>query len=181
MGDVTLKPIPGVPGYFAGDDGTIRRDQHAGEGYGGTCTARRDPASPTRYLNISLRCDGARRQRYRVNRLIATAFHGLAPEGMVARHLNGDRLNNRPDNLGWATQADNIADKIVHGTVARGQHNGNARLTDEHAAEIIRRALAGEVIAALAKEYGIHRETVRGLKNGRYRPYLTLVPSQASA
>ena len=56
-----------------------------------------------------------------VHRLVLEAFVGPRPEGMVARHLNGDPGDNRLENLAWGTQSENNYDKVRHGT----HHNAN--------------------------------------------------------
>lgn len=50
-----------------------------------------------------------------VHLLVCEAFHGPRPEGAVVRHLNGDYVDNRPENLRWGTWAENTADMISHG------------------------------------------------------------------
>jgi hypothetical protein len=47
---------------------------------------------------------------------------------MQCRHLDGNRSNNRLDNLAWGTPLENGADKARHGT-AKGERNGRAKLT----------------------------------------------------
>ena len=51
-----------------------------------------------------------RRQRPRaVHRLVCEAFHGPAPfPDAVVMHLDEDGKNNRPDNLKWGTQRENM-------------------------------------------------------------------------
>jgi hypothetical protein len=68
------------------------------------------------------------RQR-RLHCVVLEAFRGLRPAGMIARHLDGDRRNNHISNLRWGTSRENEADKIWHGTIARGERNGLAKLT----------------------------------------------------
>ncbi len=76
------------------------------------------------YYRLGLRdADGVRRNR-RVHVLVAEAFHGPRPSGFVVRHLDGDSLNNRQDNLAWGTVLENAADMRAHGT------HRNARKTE---------------------------------------------------
>lgn len=42
----------------------------------------------------------------KVHRLVAIAFHGM-PSGLVVNHKDGNKLNNRADNLEWISQSDN--------------------------------------------------------------------------
>jgi hypothetical protein len=62
--------------------------------------------------------DGSVKTIY-VHILVCETFHGPRPEGMPhTRHLNGDHFDNRAENLRWGTQAENEADKFLHGTAA---------------------------------------------------------------
>ena len=46
---------------------------------------------------------------YRVSRLVCEAFHGPPPfPRAVAMHLDDDTTNNRPENLRWGTQKENL-------------------------------------------------------------------------
>jgi hypothetical protein len=64
----------------------------------------------------------------RFHRLICEAFHGPAPEGRnVVRHLDGDRLNNRPENLAWGTYAENSADCVRLGEIKTGDESPSTK------------------------------------------------------
>jgi len=46
---------------------------------------------------------------YKVSRLICEAFHGVAPCGKaVCMHLDENSRNNKPENLAWGTQKENL-------------------------------------------------------------------------
>lgn len=46
---------------------------------------------------------------FKVHRLVCEAFHGPSPfRGAVVMHLDDDPANNRPENLKWATQKENL-------------------------------------------------------------------------
>jgi hypothetical protein len=45
----------------------------------------------------------------KIHRLVCEAFHGLAPfNRAVVLHLDENALNNRPENLRWGTQKENL-------------------------------------------------------------------------
>jgi len=45
----------------------------------------------------------------KIHRLVCEAFHGFAPfERAVVLHLDENALNNRPENLRWGTQKENM-------------------------------------------------------------------------
>lgn len=72
------------------------------------------------YLSVGL-WDGDRYIETRVHRAVARAFLECPGEGYVVCHRDGNRLDNRRDNLRWDTQANNNRDMLLHGT----HHNRN--------------------------------------------------------
>jgi hypothetical protein len=57
--------------------------------------------------------------RKKVHRLVAAAFHG--PSDRLVRHLDGDKLNNRPQNLAYGSVSDNQLDSVEHRTHAKAE------------------------------------------------------------
>ena len=55
------------------------------------------------------------RTRHAASKLVLTAFVGSRPEGMVARHLNDNRADNRLANLAWGTLSENSFDAVRNG------------------------------------------------------------------
>lgn len=50
-----------------------------------------------------------RGKNYKVHRLVCEAFHGPSPfHRAVVIHINEDALDNRPENLRWGTQKENL-------------------------------------------------------------------------
>ncbi len=84
------------------------------------------------YLYVTFR----NKMRY-IHLLVLEAFKGPRPEGMQARHLNGVRTDNRPENLEWGTCKENHADKRIHGTAPIGENSPSA-IIDEETVELIR-------------------------------------------
>jgi hypothetical protein len=56
------------------------------------------------------------RRRVPIHLLVCPTFHGMKPDwAQCVRHLNGDPMDNRPENLTWGTHAENMQDQIDHG------------------------------------------------------------------
>ena len=67
---------------------------------------------PVRSLG-TLNVNGYRYRRvegkyHRVHRLIASAFHGKPKNGEDVDHINGKKLDNRPENLRWVNKSQNL-------------------------------------------------------------------------
>lgn len=161
------KPIPGLPGYEASNQGRVR----SWLGRGGT---RRDtprvlkPSVNTYrggYKSIGFTVRGVVRRLY-VHRVVLKAFGYPGRKGQEVRHLDGDRGNNRLRNLKWGCHRVNMKDQVHHGTHTKGHQNGNAKLTPRQV-EVIRASKLTST--ALAQRYGVHLSTVcRARKGQRY-------------
>lgn len=70
----------------------------------------------------------------KIHKLVCLAFNGAKPIGAECiRHLDGDRMNNRPGNLRWGTNKENAADTILHGRQVSGFDHPNMQITKERA------------------------------------------------
>lgn len=71
-----------------------------------------------------------------------------------------------PRHLSWKTPTDNAADRIIHGTVARGERHGKAKITEDQARSII--SLHGSLDPrTIAQHFGISRNAVYSIISGR--------------
>lgn len=155
--DVEVRPIPGYPGYFASSEGRIlgpRGWMQGSTNRGG-------------YLNVCLPLLGRRgpgRHTVRVHRLVLLAFRGPGCPGQLVRHLNGDRRDNRPENLAYGTNAENARDKVLHGNSMRGEKSTSAKLTELDVKDI---RSSESTDTELAARYGVHRSTIQAARIGR--------------
>lgn len=98
-----------------------------------------------------------------VHALVLRAFVGSAPEAHEAAHLNGNSSDNRLENLRWVTHQENMDHKVIHGTVAKAEKSGRAKLTWE-VVNSIRKAFvpydAENGSKALAQRFGIEETNV---------------------
>lgn len=96
--------------------------------------------------------------------LVCETFNGPKPApGYHCAHNDGDPLNNRADNLRWATPKENAADTLRHGRLRRGEKSNLAKLSADQVRSIRARAEAGETIKALASDFGLTREGVSAI------------------
>lgn len=110
-----VRNIPSIEGALANDLGQIKLPSATASMPNGGKRAydtkwrhgSKTKASKTaRHEYFSLPYRG---KNYKVHRLVCEAFHGPAPEGKnVVIHLDENALNNRPENLKWGTQKENL-------------------------------------------------------------------------
>lgn len=105
-----------------------------------------------------------------VHVLVATAFHEKPDDGVYreVRHLDGNSLNSRFDNLAWGTRVENQADRILHGRTNRGERCGTSKLTQRQV-DAIRVLLEDTLMSQeeIAKWFGISEATVSGIKHNK--------------
>lgn len=114
--DEEWRPVPSCPGMLASSWGRIKLPETTARMPNGV--VRKYKTRPTRgvktkasktarhvYYGIRTRAFGQKK----VHRLICEAFHGPPPfEKAVVIHLDEDALNNKPENLKWGTQKENL-------------------------------------------------------------------------
>lgn len=164
--NVEWREIPDWPEYEVSEDGAVRRVAGGlGSRKGRRLRAWRNVQ--TGYFCVQLWREN-RRKGMTVHRLVALAFLGRPPsEKYVVAHIDGSRDNNHHANLRWATQKENMADTLVHGTHNRGTRNGQAKL-DEICVRAIRKMDAMNIPhRVVAEGFGICRQTVDDIVNGR--------------
>lgn len=163
--------LPGWPGYGSDNDNVFySRWRACGRGKGGgsgsttylSATWRRLRPRPDKdgYLCLAFRRAGGKRKTVRIHRLVLERLVGPCPAGCEARHINGNPQDNRIDNLAWSTHKENCADRVLHGTVNRGERNGLSKLTAEQAKDIRRRVGGGETKQAVADSCGVAWTTI---------------------
>lgn len=159
-----ILPIPGFPDYFAGDDGNIYSEKSKKR----RCLKAALYTSK-RYLFVVL-CRNGGVFNASVHRLVCLAFHGKPKDKMVASHLDGNSFNNKPGNLKWETQKENVQRRFKHGTDDRGVNNSRALFNTEQIAVIRTRIARGDVLRRIAEDMGCTDREIGKIKRGeRYK------------
>lgn len=104
----------------------------------------------------------------RAHQVMFERVNGKIPKGMVVRHTcNRGHLGCcAPNHLILGSQYDNVQDRVEAGRSARGEANGNSKLSDEQVA-IIRES--DKPATALAAEFGVSASLVRAIRRGDRR------------
>ncbi|MEQ1663212.1 MAG: NUMOD4 domain-containing protein [Thiobacillus sp.] len=153
--------IPGFEGdYQASTLGNVRSIKR------GLCRMLNQVVSTGGYKVVCLSLHGKAKSR-RVHQLVAMTFIRLPERGEYVCHNDGDRANNRPENLRIDTPLANSNDMDKHGTRARGERHGNAKLTSESVAEIRRLKARGLLRSDIAAAAGVTVSAVQDVLSGR--------------
>ena len=111
------KPIPGHEGcYEVSNLGRVRSlDRRKINGHRMKGRILATVFMRNGYQIVTLWRSGVQRT-WLVHRLVLLAFIGEPGTGVEALHADGDRTNNRLDNLSWGTHSENQFDQVSHGT-----------------------------------------------------------------
>ena len=103
------------------------------------------------------------------HRVAYELVNGPLPKGQVSRHTCDNRPCCNPRHLVAGTQQQNIADMDARGRRAAGEHNGNARFTQDEIKEIRRLRRAGWKLRELQAKFGGSSGYFSRLTRGEYR------------
>lgn len=120
------------------------------------------------YCRFGARLNGKQKDFY-IHRIILQTFKGPPPTQIhQAAHINGNPLDNRIENLVWATPLENSLHKISHGTSGRGEDNSMAKISNKEAIYIIK-SYGLRSSAELSYEFNISTTMVTSIATGRAR------------
>lgn len=160
------KDIPGYPGYQASSTGFIRSFKRRGRSLllhkQGRPRLLKQIKNPFGYYRVGMMREDGLQGGMVVHRAVMFAFHGPVGSEVLVRHLDGDKTNNRLDNLAYGDETDNARDLRE----AR-LRDGTAHISDDTVREIREKAakMGHGRIKALAAEYNLAFGTVSNIVN----------------
>lgn len=160
-------PVPSKPGIMASSWGRVllpsrkAKMPHGGERtyipkptYGNKTKASKK-ASHLYYGMYALHFGNLK-----IHRLVCEAFHGEPPEGKsVVIHKDDNALNNKPENLKWGTQKENLN---MPGFKAFSSKK-STKINHEMAESIRKRHASGENAKDLAEEFKVTFQTIHAV------------------
>ena len=121
--------------------------------------------SDANYL-YALLSDNGKQKPFSIHRLVAKAFIPNPENKPEVNHINGDKHDNRAENLEWCTRRENITHAFKTGLSAQGENSHNAKLTNKQVRYIRENPykLKGY---ELAKMFGVHEVTISEIQRGK--------------
>lgn len=172
---VEYRPVVGSDILYVGDDGSI-------------WSSYRCPQRPVDMKDVPILCrklktghciagyrsvvfqrdKTGKRVSKLVHRIVLEAFVGPCPDGMEGCHgPDSDKSNNRLSNLRWDTRTENNRD-----CEREGNHSPKrSKLTITDIPVIRKKVSVGQSIVSIAKEFGVHPNTITAIKSGRNWTY----------
>lgn len=164
------KEIPGYPGYEVSDQGNFRSySKSSGQGN----ERRKFPRSRKatiyrgyRYIRLT-----SRSKTMKASYFVLLAFVGQKPNGMVIRHLNDIKHDDRLANLKYGTHSENNFDAVRNGRVEgkKGENSHLSRLTEKQATKIF---LCEGKHKDIADKFSVDTSVVSRIKSGKRWPHI---------
>ena len=149
-----MKEIEGCKGYFVTEGGEVHSMRRF---FKAKKLVRLKPMLSTQgYLAVDLRPAGGSMKA--IHRIVAETF--LPNRSESVNHINGDKLDNRVENLEWCTMYEN---QLHHFRVLKrhtGDAHWNMKLTAANIIEARRLRASGMSQSAIAAKFGVSQSLI---------------------
>ena len=132
---------------------------------------RKQTVSERGYLKVSFYVNG-KYKKFFIHRLVMIHFNPIDNmENLQVNHINGDKSDNRIENLEWVTPSQNTrhANKKGkgHQMSQNGESNSMSKLTTEQVIEIIKETNKPNrrTDQKISEDYGVTRKTISNIRN----------------
>ncbi len=126
----------------------------------------RQRPTPQGYQIVHLYKSGTRRA-HSVHRLVAILFVSNWDQKEQVNHIDGDKLNNRAENLEWVTSSENqkhaFDSGLLKNPIMKGEVNPRSKLTADGIRQI---RSSGARSTTLASHYGVSISTIQRVRAG---------------
>lgn len=120
-----FRAVPGFPGYYVSIDGRVfsmkRRNTYRGPGRFMSRFLVSRPHPRERYNRVDMVDKTGKKRTVRTAQVVAWAWHGPQPDGMLVCHRDGFNTNDRPSNLYYGSPSENLLDRHWHARGNRGE------------------------------------------------------------
>lgn len=118
------------------------------------------------YMMINFRLNGSKLPVV-IHRVVAKAFVDKVEGKDYVNHKDGDKENNKKENLEWCTSKENKEHSIKLGTtkIRFGEQSPNNKLTSTQVIDIKERLINKETYKSIAEIFNVNYGTIGAIKN----------------
>lgn len=127
----------------------------------------------TGYINVQLN-KNSKPLTKRVHRLVIEAFIPNPKNKPVANHIDGNKKNNRADNLEWMTHSENTLHSFKNGLQKKifGDNNYITKIKNQDVLKIRELIVEGKNNKEIAKIYNVNPCQISRIRTGKRRTHL---------
>lgn len=131
-----------------------------------------------KYMRVNVYWPTGKMTQRGVHQLVAAAFYGPRPDGLVVNHIDGDPTNNRLKNLEYVTPRENALHASRLGLLPGfpGEANPQAKLTVDQVMDIKSLLSSGFKDKQLSEMYSVHRGTIGQIRREKNWPTVPIGP-----
>jgi len=124
------------------------------------------------YPRVDL-CKDGNKKPYRIHRLVTKYFVPNPQNKTYVNHKDGNKKNNRADNLEWCTAKENTTHAIKNGLLKpinfyqKGENHPNARLSNKDVVAIKKAIKSDTDSSEIYKNFDITKSQLCDIKHGR--------------
>jgi hypothetical protein len=124
------------------------------------------------YSHIILH-DKGEKKNLNIHRLVAETFIENPQDKPQVNHINGNKLDNRVENLEWVSAKENSEKAVEEQLKPINYACNKGKFTDEEREDILARWELGETVPQIARVYNVYNSRIYNLVHGihQYKPY----------
>ena len=124
------------------------------------------------YHKVTFTFPGKIQKQFLVHRIVAECFIPNPENKREVNHINGNKYDNRIENLEWVTSSENQKHAVKINLRQHGTNLWNGKFTKEQVIAIIKEKQEGATCKQLGSKYGVDPTTISAIARGlRYKQY----------
>lgn len=121
-----------------------------------------------KYLYVSIGLNRKIRKNKTLHSLICTTFNGPRLKGKECNHIDGNKYNNRPENLEWITKEENLNHQRFNKLFRHGENVKWSVLKEKDVLEIRKnKVIYRGLLSELAKKYKVSCASIKDVFTGK--------------
>ena len=151
--EICMKLVPNSKDYYVSEDGFVFRN------------GKKLHTNRATYYTVRIVFTDGTHKDFYVHRLVAMLYIPNPENKRVVNHKDGNKQNNRVENLEWCTHKENSQHASQNGLIGRGPSSPTAELSSWQVHAICRRLMQGYRVKDIAEEFKISQPVVSSIKN----------------